>query len=332
LASERSSRRPGRGARATVALGVGLLALLAGLAAVPWPRDTLGRREGPALAEARSWGYQLQNFNPLTIPSMIDVMVVDYSRDGTARREMQPEEVAALRRRLDGGQRIVLAYLSIGEAESYRFYWRGHWAWLRPGWLGPESTTWKGNYPVRFWQPGWQRLIVQGRPSALGRLLELQADWRKPYVDRVIEAGFDGVYLDRVDAYYEWKGERSTAEEDMVELVTRLSAYARARKPGFLVVAQNGEELLAHEPYLQALDGVAKEDLMFGVAGDERRNRPQEFLRSAGLLGRARAAGLKVMVVEYVEDPAKRAEARARMGDLGFLIQFAQRRLNLPPE
>ena len=33
-------------------------------------------------------------------------------------------EIIALKTKKNGGQRLVIAYMSIGEAEDYRFYWQ----------------------------------------------------------------------------------------------------------------------------------------------------------------------------------------------------------------
>jgi cysteinyl-tRNA synthetase len=57
------------------------------------------------------------------------------------------------------GPRIVLAYVSIGEAEKSRFYWN-----TLPGdLLAKENPRFKGNYPVRFWDPRWQSRVGDWR-------------------------------------------------------------------------------------------------------------------------------------------------------------------------
>ena len=161
-------------------------------------------RDGPSIAAAKSWGYQLQNISAGSIPDAIDIMVVDYSRDGGAGRVLTGREVAALKVRSDGSRRIVLCYLSIGEAESYRGYWRETWPAKPPPWLGPENPKWKGNYDVAFWEPAWQRLIVAPDPTGLTLVQRLKSALDPApyaYLDTIIDAGFDGVLLDRVDAY-----------------------------------------------------------------------------------------------------------------------------------
>ena len=95
-------------------------------------------------------------------------------------------QVQALRRKAQGGSRLVVAYFSIGEAEDYRYYWQAAWDQEPPAWLAGENRAWRGNYKVKYWQPGWQALLF-GSPQA--------------YLDRLLAAGFDGAYLDIIDAF-----------------------------------------------------------------------------------------------------------------------------------
>jgi cysteinyl-tRNA synthetase, unknown class len=319
--------------------GVAGLAMLAALGLVvyvlhrmPSPSEALPARQGPALAEVRSWGYQLQHARPDAIPPSFDLLVIDYSMDGSEIKALSPSQVEAFRRRPGDRSRIVLAYLSIGEAENYRYYWWRSWQITAPPWLGRENVDWKGNFPVRYWLPGWRRIIVNSQRSLWERLGEAIVPTRKPYLDRILEAGFDGVYLDRVDAFVEWIKEHPTARQEMAEFVAEISAYAKARKPGFLVVPQNGEELLSRAEYRRVIDGIAKEDLLFGAEREEQENPARDVANSIALLNRAKAANIPVLVVEYVKDSAKRSFAQTRMSELGFVLHFATRGLDVPPK
>src|SRR5262245_51844649 len=149
--------------------------------------------EGPSparlLAAAKSWGYQLQNIDPEVIAgATYDVFVIDYSRDGGDASALTAGEVKRLQVKPDGSRRIVLSYLSIGEAETYRYYWKWYWGWFfgAPSWRSKQNREWRGNYGVRYWQDDWQKIIFTGEDS---------------YLDRIMRAGFDGVYLDKVDEY-----------------------------------------------------------------------------------------------------------------------------------
>jgi cysteinyl-tRNA synthetase, unknown class len=313
-----------------------LLAILTGpvvaLSQFPRPRPVLPPRTGPAIADVKSWGYQLQRVVPKLLPADLDMMVVDYSRSGSDGRAWTPAEVETIRRRPDGSARIVLAYMSVGEAENYRFYWWPHWTSMPPSWMAPENPKWPGNFPVRFWHPGWVRNIVDAAPSTLDRLVETRFNWRKPYLDRVIEAGFDGVYLDRVDIYEMWLKERPSAQSDMVNFVQTISQYAKARKPGFLIVPQNGEELLELKPYRDAIDAVGKEDLFYGIGGNGVKNPEQEVVSSKALLDRLRPVKRPVFVVEYLDDPAARVGVQRRAGSMGYVLHFATRGLGKAPQ
>jgi len=136
------------------------LILLAWATSSPYPAVAQTSAEGeqtPArlLAAAKSWGYQLHKFDPDTLAdSPYDMLVIDYSRDGKPAPALTPEEVDKIRVKPDGERRIVLAYLSIGVAQTYRYYWKWYWGWvfgvLSPRWLGSENPEWRGNYGVRY--------------------------------------------------------------------------------------------------------------------------------------------------------------------------------------
>jgi cysteinyl-tRNA synthetase, unknown class len=95
-------------------------------------------------------------------------------------------DVKLLKVKANGGTRLVLCYLSIGEAEDYRSYWGPSWAANPPEWLLDENPDWPGNYPIQFWHSEWQAIVFE-------------------MLDDVLAAGFDGVYLDRVDVYEEFE-------------------------------------------------------------------------------------------------------------------------------
>jgi cysteinyl-tRNA synthetase len=122
------------------------------------------------------------------------------SLSGTQASAFTPAQIADLKG--STGTKVVLAYLSIGEAEDYRFYWQlqsgnpgANWTSSPPGWLGPENPDFPGNYKVRYWESEWQRLIIAnpGGHPVLGD--------QPSYLDRILTQGFDGVFLDIIDAF-----------------------------------------------------------------------------------------------------------------------------------
>ena len=322
--------------RFAIGLTITLGAAAIGVSSLPGsPPAPLPPRVGPPLQSAKVWGYQLQGARAELIAPDIDVLVIDHARESSATQLLSAADVARFRNRPSRSPRIVLAYMSIGEAERYRYYWRPAWVSndaIRPTWLARENKDWKGNYLVRYWEPGWQRIIFDPAPSLLENLRQAWFGAQHTYLDKLLQAGFDGVYLDRVDAFGEWEKSRPGAEADMSAFVRAVSAYAKARKPGFLIVPQNGEELAAKKDYRQAIDGIAKEDLLFGAETQEAANGRDDTKRTIELLRKVKGDGKPVFVVEYLRDAAKREFARARASEQGFVITFADRDLNRPPE
>jgi cysteinyl-tRNA synthetase len=287
---------------ASLALGAGMAS---GNAESRQPeRDSLRQ----LLKQSSSWVYQLQDARQADLSrTNYDVAVIDAFFGG------DPKALEELRHKPLGGRRIVLSYLSIGEAEVYRYYWaqccKGR---QRPGWVLSENKKWRGNYRVQFWHPEWKTIIYGDANS---------------YLKRIIDAGFDGVYLDRIDVYSEVSQTGIDPRAEMVRFVSALAAKARALKPDFLVIAQNAEELLDDRSYLATIDGIAKEDLLFGAAADGRRNPTDTISPSMMRLRRAVAAGKQVMVVEYLQEPRTIAAARTELQELGFVPYFAPRNL-----
>jgi cysteinyl-tRNA synthetase len=265
---------------------------------------------------ATSWGYQLQGVEPTVLAATpYDVLVIDYSRDGSAEEAFVPQDLDLLKHKLDGERRVVLAYLSIGEAEDYRFYWDPRWSQRPPKWLGEENPDWQGNYAVRYWDRDWQGLIFGGAGA---------------YLDRIINAGFDGVYLDRIDAFDEPLPELPPKARmaAMSAFVQALAAYARDKRPGFIVVAQNGEELLADQAYRNAIDGLGKEDLFFGIDGDAIPNAKADIRASLTPIEALLAAGKRAFLVEYLTRADQIKLVRNNAAMLGMPVFIADRELD----
>ena len=114
----------------------------------------------------------------------------------------------------------------------------------------------------------------------------------------------------------------------MRELVGSLAVRARAHDPDFIVVAQNGVELLTVDgnpasagsaAYLQILDGVGQEELFYGYPRFNRPTTPQDSRYLQRFLETARDEGLAVLVIDYCRSHALIDDARRRTGALGFL-------------
>ncbi len=113
-----------------------------------------------------------------------DLLIMDlFFNDGT---QFTATEINQLKIKANGGRRLVISYMSIGEAENYRYYWDSNWNTNKPSWLDSENPDWAGNFEVKYWNADWQNIIYGNDNS---------------YLKKILNAGFDGVYLDIIDAY-----------------------------------------------------------------------------------------------------------------------------------
>jgi len=268
------------------ALAVG--GLLVARAATDRPPPAAGPATPSAAVRVTSWAYQLQGYAGDRLDQLArgpyQLAVVDLARDGGT-DYFRADEIRTVRR--TGKQ--VLAYFEIGSVEDFRPEYAG----LRADaadLLANEWTDWPGEYFVRYWDERWWERVLRGR------------------VDQALRAGYDGVYLDTPVAYeeiglsYAQGRDREALGREMAGLIARISGYAKARRPGFLIVPQNSPELRRFGGYTEAIDGIAMEELFF-LATDE----PCTGDWCAENLADTRAlrdAGKFVLSVDYATRPA----------------------------
>lgn len=287
--------------------------------AKPWPAAPAKLPEvGHAkLAKVEDWAYWIQDPDLKALAdSKYDLVVIDYSADGTQATAFSKDDIATLRRT----GKLVVAYLSVGEAENYRYYWGlakgkpgADWAKQPPDWLGEENPDWEGNFKVKFWEPEWQQLVIHndGDHPVLGN--------EKSYLDRILDAEFDGVFLDVVDAFEYWgpeddggNGKRETAAADMAKFVVALAAHARKHAEGFIVCQQNAEGLISTDleqplnneariELLAAVDWLSVEDVIY--RGKLEQNNPYKpDLYRVKLIDAYRKHGKLVTIIDYFDE------------------------------
>lgn len=95
-------------------------------------------------------------------------------------------ELLQIKTKANGGSRLVISYMSIGEAEDYRYYWQSNWQEGTPDFILSENPDWAGNYKVMYWEDAWKDVIFGNTDS---------------YTQKLIDAGFDGAYLDIIEGF-----------------------------------------------------------------------------------------------------------------------------------
>ena len=293
--------------------------VIAALFVLAWPYRALPahwiavRNADRPLMTAKSWHYQLSHVNVDKIAATPgDVVVMDYAKqEGSL--PLSRAEVDRLKIGPDGKPRYVIAYLSVGESEEFRFYWDNAWKTSPPDWLGEENCAWPKARRVRYWLPGWKDINFRAPDS---------------YLRRIIDAGFDGVYLDRVDIYETFEKERPSARREMIAHVAELASRARHLKPGFFVIPQNGEALLDDANYRFAIDGLGKESLLHGASATAKRNAREDIQSSLDLMSWLQYERKPVFAVEYLLDARHIAATASELRHLKIVPTFQTRGLD----
>lgn len=234
------------------------------------------------LADVKHWTYNIQDvhtdrqYDQLT-DTNYDMYVLEVAVTEQGRRDYDIAGLVYDIRQhniaLRGLDPIILAYVDVGQAEDWRWYWRTPWRIGDPRWiLGADPNDWAGNYPVAYWHPTWQDIVIDGYRG-------------RSHVQESIDAGFDGIYMDWVEAFSDddvvdtIKAEldigRSAAQREaarrMLRFIEKIRDSAREQDPDYLIVAQNASDLHGYNPerYEAVVDAIALEAIWWdGVNGD----------------------------------------------------------------
>ena len=147
------------------------------------------------LSEARNYLYLINADNYADKNSLLaavkntnfDVVLIDlfFIKDDTD--IFTADDVLQLKTKKSGGKRLVISYINIGSIESFRYYWKPEWKKGSPSWIVKNYQGYPDEYWIEYWHPDWMNIIYGNDNS---------------YIKKIIDAGFDGAYLDNTEAYY----------------------------------------------------------------------------------------------------------------------------------
>lgn len=253
---------------------------------------------------------QLQNMSVDEVrASSFEIIITDPDY-GDSNGPFTRPRVQLLKSGLASKSRLAVAYMSTGEAESYRSYWQAGWLPGNPTWLDAVNPNWAENYKVKYWDTRWEAILMSR-------------------LDTLVDLGFDGVFLDVVDAYEYYAASRPTAAADMRALVGRLAARARQRGGAdFGVFPNNGEELLADSTYLNTITGITKESIFFGYDADSVATPADSRTWMMNAVRPAVDAGKLVLSIDYTSKPAQQQSAYQQAAAAGYREYIATRGLD----
>lgn len=319
------------------------------------PRDARLER----LAKVGSWfyhiGFELEEdkFEQMA-KSPYDLLVIEPIFTEAENRDF-PIKQAIQTMKAGRPDRLILAYIDIGEAEEWRYYWQEGWKIGAPEWIvADDPDGWEGNFPVAYWHPDWQDIWTGDNGQ----------------IEQLIEAGFDGVYLDWIEAYsddnviHAAQDDDVDPREEMIDFVEEIADAGRDISPEFIVIAQNAAELADGYRYSRIIDALAQEQVWYDGGADnepkgdcplpatqddiesdayvdslsdlcrtQHDDHPDSTLHvsSAGYiydLKVAQAQGLRVFTVDYAVEAQNIDRARAKSLELGFLPFVGERELD----
>ena len=249
-----------------------------------------------------------------------DWIILDVSYAGDEQSRWSRAELQTIR----GGResRKVIAYLSIGEAEDYRSYWKPGWKQNPPEFLLKENPDWPGNHAVKFWMEQWQRIILNE-------------------VDKISSQGFDGLYLDKVDIFEDFEFDpqkrdwidnrfnpatKHSYRKDMISLVQAIARAVRRENRSALIIPQNGSPLLEDRSYRQTIDAIGVEDLF--TNGEQRQNQKETRYRIS-FLEMLKKQGKPILCIEYPESATLKNHVIKKATQLGYRFLITDRELNV---
>jgi cysteinyl-tRNA synthetase len=237
-----------------------------------------------------------------------EYLVIDYSFDGSKDAEIPFGDITRLK---ESGKK-VFAYLCVGEAEDYRFYWKESYNTTWPTWIIRENPDWKGNYLVRYWDPAWKQILLL-------------------YMDRIKAAGFDGLFLDKVDAYYDFQeGELPEIDkkEEMKSLIRFILEKNQLEKKDFQILLNGGEEPALEDKQIKdGTLGILVESLY--TNGNNQERSAEEFGPREKDLNTLDRSNKKIFILEYTADKTLQTKLKKIAKKNHFSIEFSNPDLSL---
>jgi len=127
----------------------------------------------------------------------------------------------------------VIAYLSVGEAANYRFFWDQ----IRDKpWVLEENPNWSGAFFVDIRNPEWRKLLIE------------------EVIPEIVEQGFRGLFLDTLDTVQFLESTDPEKYAGSKEAMVSLVADIHEAYPELMLISNNGFPILKKiAPYLSGM-------------------------------------------------------------------------------
>ncbi|GMQ79563.1 MAG: endo alpha-1,4 polygalactosaminidase [Anaerolineae bacterium] len=259
---------------------------------LPFLKNNHQEKPPLSLSEIKFWAYQIQAINESgmvdkLVASSYDMLVLEPTRtdwssdDKLFNTKGMVDKVKNSTASNGINRKMVLAYIDIGEAEDWRWYWNWSKGWDCTGprpddWpdyiIACDPDGWIGNYPIAYWNSSWQDIVIYGKNQNSEPYGEYTS-----VIDEVISDGFDGIYLDWVEGFENEQVAQAAQSagldpaDEMIAFIQEMRKYATARDPDFVIIQQNASALIdGHPELVDAIDAISQEAIWYdGDATDE---------------------------------------------------------------
>lgn len=240
-----------------------------------------------------TWACVFHNTPPKKLASSLAGMLV-LDPDGVLASDVP---------RIKSGGKLLVGYLSVGEVEDYRRWFKA------PGIASltiRENPHWKGNFLVDFRRQEWQSLIAS-------------------VAMEILDKGFDGLFLDTVNSFEQLPNPRE-GKSAMCDLVVELCTRIRSRHPDAYVILQNADSLFDDPRVFKAVDGINQESLYHSwltgaVPESERRHKLEKLID-------LRRQGKFVSLLEYTRTSTHIKRTKRIAQHHGFIPYFSTKELD----
>jgi len=209
----------------------------------------------------KNWAFYIKDVDvQQVIKSSVDMVVIDLdTKDGPITKQQV--------QKIKDSDKVVIAYLSVGDAEEYRRYWDDSWTKpkLAPKWLGKQSTVWKGVYHVTNpLEDQWMDIV-------------------KKMIDTAINNGFDGIVVAGIKP-----------QTEQAELfLTKISEYTKRNNKQFKLFVQD----YTSKEIVGVVDGIVVQGVSYNLFGAANKNIKQQ----TEVLNWFVSNNKTIYVVEFVE-------------------------------
>jgi len=190
---------------------------------------------------------------------------------------------------------LPIAYVNIGEAEDYRWYYSD----IKPEWLLGKNPNWAEHYYINVNNVEWQQLILE------------------KILPRVFEKGFAGIFLDMVDVAS--PDLHPSTRQGVVTLIRKI----REAYPDKVIIMNDGTFLI--DQVSDLIDGLCVESVFASYHFDSKtyyiRPPSESQERCKELAGIMKRYGTKVFLIDYAAagDVATKSSVVAAASRLGFI-------------